>query len=78
MWLPEWVNIEEGARQSTPLEGDETAGGRTPKQEVYSVCFQQRNRYLPTHRQQTIKVTNTKDLDLGGGGGGGTKGSLNF
>jgi hypothetical protein len=26
MWLPEWVNIEEGARQSTPLEEGETAG----------------------------------------------------
>jgi hypothetical protein len=26
MWLPEWVNIEEGARQSTPFEGGETAG----------------------------------------------------
>lgn len=25
MWLPEWVNIEEGARQLTPLEGGENA-----------------------------------------------------
>jgi hypothetical protein len=62
MWLPEWVNINKGARQSTP-QGGVTRLGRTLPQEVYSVCFQQYTAYLPRHPQQIIKVTNKKALE---------------